>query len=125
MAWIGSKRPGPEPPPARILLLPGWQDSGPAHWQSRWEALHGFQRVQQADWEWPRRGDWMARLEDVLIAADRPAVLVAHSLGCLLIAAWAAVSPWSSGNWCPPNQTSSTLSTGSHPLPGDARAHPQ
>lgn len=76
----------------RVLVLPGWQDSGPSHWQSRWEALHGYQRVQQDDWLWPRRGDWMARLEEVLLDAPGPAVLVAHSLGCHLVAAWAAHS---------------------------------
>ena len=76
----------------RVLLLPGWQDSGPNHWQSRWEALHGHQRVQQDDWLWPRRGDWMARLDEVLQGDATPAVLVAHSLGCHLVAAWAAHS---------------------------------
>jgi uncharacterized protein len=76
----------------RVLILPGWLDSGPGHWQSCWERLHGFTRVEQADWTWPRRGDWMARLEDVLLADNRPAVLVAHSLGCHLVAAWAAHS---------------------------------
>ena len=76
----------------RVLLLPGWLNSGPGHWQSRWEALHGATRVEQADWEWPRRGDWMARLDEVLLAEDRPAVLVAHSLGCQLVAAWSAHS---------------------------------
>lgn len=76
----------------RILLLPGWQNSGAAHWQSRWEALHGDRRVEQSDWDWPRRGDWMARLEDVLLEDEAPAVLVAHSLGCHLVAAWAAHS---------------------------------
>jgi len=76
----------------RVLVLPGWLDSGPAHWQSRWEGLYGFQRVAQADWLWPRRGDWMARLEDVLRDDERPALLVAHSLGCHLVAAWAAHS---------------------------------
>jgi predicted alpha/beta hydrolase family esterase len=76
----------------RILLLPGWQDSGPDHWQGRWAALHGDARVEQADWTWPRRGDWMARLDEVLLADARPAVLVAHSLGCQLVAAWASHS---------------------------------
>jgi predicted alpha/beta hydrolase family esterase len=76
----------------RILLLPGWLDSGFGHWQSRWEALHGDQRVTQDDWVWPKRGDWMARLEEVLLGSDTPAVLVAHSLGCQLVAAWAAHS---------------------------------
>ena len=84
-------------PPERVLLLPGWQDSGAAHWQSRWEALHGFRRVQQDDWLWPRRGDWLARLDEVLLEDETPAVLVAHSLGCQMVAAWAAHSrhtPW-------------------------------
>lgn len=76
----------------RVLLLPGWQDSGADHWQSRWERLHGYERVQQADWNWPRRGDWMARLEEVVLDDERPALLVAHSLGCQLVAAWAAHS---------------------------------
>jgi predicted alpha/beta hydrolase family esterase len=76
----------------RILLLPGWLDSDPAHWQSRWEALHGDRRVVQSDWLWPRRGDWMARLEEVLLESDGSALLVAHSLGCQLVAAWAAHS---------------------------------
>ena len=76
----------------RVLLLPGWLDSGPAHWQSRWEAQHGDTRVVQSDWLWPKRGDWMARLEEVLLEDDRPALLAAHSLGCQLVAAWAAHS---------------------------------
>ena len=76
----------------RILLLPGWQNSGTGHWQTQWEKLPGFERVQQDDWWWPRRGDWMIRLEETLLADARPAVLVAHSLGCHLVAAWAAHS---------------------------------
>lgn len=78
--------------PHHVLILPGWQNSGPAHWQSRWEALHGYQRVDQHDWMSPQRGDWMARLEDVVLATDGPVALVAHSLGCLLVAAWAGHS---------------------------------
>jgi predicted alpha/beta hydrolase family esterase len=76
----------------RVLLLPGWLDSGPGHWQTLWEQQHGDRRVEQADWQWPRRGDWMARLEEVLLEDDRPALLAAHSLGCHLVAAWAAHS---------------------------------
>ena len=79
--------------PLRVLL-PGWQDSGPSHWQSRWEAMHGDERVVQADWDWPLRGDWMARLDEVIADGppDVPVVLVAHSLGCQLVPAWAAHS---------------------------------
>lgn len=75
-----------------VFLLPGWQNSDELHWQSRWEAVHGFERIDQHDWMQPLRGDWIARLEDVLLAQSQPAVLAAHSLGCMLVAAWAAHS---------------------------------
>jgi predicted alpha/beta hydrolase family esterase len=76
----------------QVLFLPGWQNSGPGHWQSHWEQQHGFARVQQADWMKPLRGDWMVQLEEAVLAAPAPVVLVAHSLGCILTAAWAAHS---------------------------------
>ena len=81
--------------PENVLILPGWQNSGPDHWQSRWEALYGYRRVDQHDWMTPKRGDWIARLEDVILSIDEgrgPVLLVAHSLGCILTAAWAQVS---------------------------------
>ena len=92
---IPSLQAAPDVTSLRCLTLPGWQDSGPAHWQTRWEALHGMRRVEQADWQWPRRGDWTARLDEVVLAdaeSRMPIVLVAHSLGCHLVAAWAAHS---------------------------------
>ncbi|MBE7367587.1 RBBP9/YdeN family alpha/beta hydrolase [Ramlibacter pallidus] len=78
--------------PRNVLLLPGWENSGPRHWQSLWEARFGYRRVEQHDWMKPLRGDWVARLEDVVLTCEEPAVLVAHSLGCMLVAAWAAHS---------------------------------
>ena len=75
--------------PSNVLVLPGWQGSGPQHWQSLWEQRFGYLRVEQHDWDRPLRGDWCARLEEVLLTRDEPAVLVAHSLGCILAAAWA------------------------------------
>jgi len=75
-----------------ILVLPGWQGSDALHWQSRWEAVYGDRRVEQHDWMRPLRGDWSARLEEEVLAAASPVVLVAHSLGCILVAAWAAHS---------------------------------
>lgn len=78
---------------ARVLTVPGWHGSGVEHWQSRWEALYGYRRVEQHDWARPLRGDWNARLEDEILAGQgAPVVLVAHSLGCALVAAWAAHS---------------------------------
>ena len=75
--------------PVTVLTLPGWQGSGPLHWQSRWEALHAARRVEQHDWWTPRRGDWMARLDEVLVDLSGPVCLAAHSLACVLVAAWA------------------------------------
>jgi len=83
-------------PEMRVLLLPGWQNSGFEHWQSRWQRRYGYTRVEQHDWLRPLRGDWLARLEDVLLTPEPgrsgPVLLVAHSLGCLAVANWAAHS---------------------------------
>lgn len=75
-----------------MLLLPGWQDSGDGHWQTLWEGYFGDTRVQQHDWLTPRRGDWMAQLEEAVLAQPGTVLLAAHSLGCHLVAAWAAHS---------------------------------
>jgi serine hydrolase len=72
--------------PAPVLIVPGWGDSGPEHWQSLWEKANpSFQRVVQRDWLYPVRAEWVATLEAAIRAAGRPVVLVAHSLGCLAI----------------------------------------
>jgi len=75
-----------------VLLLPGWQGSGPGHWQMHWAREQGYAVVEQNDWLHPLRGDWLARLDETVIDASGPVVLVAHSLGCILVSAWAAVS---------------------------------
>ncbi|MDB5849821.1 MAG: alpha/beta hydrolase [Rhodoferax sp.] len=77
---------------SKVLTLPGWLNSGPGHWQTRWEAAFGDERVEQHDWLQPLRGDWIARLEEVLLQQPAPVLLAAHSLGCHLVAAWAAHS---------------------------------
>jgi serine hydrolase len=75
---------------APVLILPGLYNSGPEHWQSRWEGRHPeFHRVLQADWERPRCADWVDRL-DHAIGATPDAVLVAHSSSCALVAHWVA-----------------------------------
>ena len=79
----------------KVLVLPGWQGSGPGHWQTRWVQSHGYTVVEQDDWLRPRRGDWLARLDEVVIdtaGTGADIVLAAHSLGCIQVAAWAAVS---------------------------------
>ncbi|MFG3223670.1 RBBP9/YdeN family alpha/beta hydrolase [Kitasatospora sp. NPDC048194] len=79
------------------LILPGYQNSGPGHWQSRWEAAEpeAFRRVEQADWDHPELTDWVARVDAAVAgaAAEGPVVLVAHSLGCVTVARWVAGAP--------------------------------
>lgn len=82
----------PDSAPVHVLLLPGWLGSSAGHWQQRWQSLHGDTLVEQDDWQSPRRGDWIARLEDVILSRPGPVALVGHSLGCHLAAAWAVSS---------------------------------
>ncbi len=67
---------------ADILIIPGYTNSGPDHWQTRWQArLSTARRVEQAEWSKPVREDWVANVIGAIKEADRPVVLVAHSLG--------------------------------------------
>lgn len=67
---------------AALLIVPGWQGSEPDHWQSRWErSLSSARRVEQADWNRPDVQDWPRRLAAAVEAAEKPVVVVAHSLG--------------------------------------------
>ncbi len=67
---------------ADILIVPGYTNSGADHWQSRWEAkLSTARRVEQAEWSKPVREDWTQAVADAVNEAERPVVLVAHSLG--------------------------------------------
>ncbi|MGW4894941.1 RBBP9/YdeN family alpha/beta hydrolase [Kitasatospora sp. NPDC004240] len=79
------------------LVLPGYQSSGPEHWQSVWEASDpsAFRRVEQEDWDHPEPGPWVAALDAAVAraAGAGPVVLVAHSLGCATVACWAAGAP--------------------------------
>lgn len=75
----------------RYLILPGWQGSGPDHWQTHWQRLiPNAQRVEQANWQHPQRSDWVAELERSVASEPTPVVLIAHSLGCITVAHWAA-----------------------------------
>lgn len=74
-----------------VLVLPGYMDSGPGHWQTRWEAAHaGFTRVQMPDWMHPDCEAWCAALEAAVQRAPAGVRFAAHSLGCLTVAHWAA-----------------------------------
>lgn len=74
-----------------VLILPGYGNSGPQHWQTLWEQSHpGFVRVQQRDWDHPVCNDWVVAIEDAVKRAGPEVVLVTHSLACLAVAHWAA-----------------------------------
>jgi predicted alpha/beta hydrolase family esterase len=67
---------------ADILIVPGYTNSGPDHWQSRWQArLSTARRVEQAEWTKPVREDWTANVARAVNEAERPVVVIAHSLG--------------------------------------------
>jgi hypothetical protein len=70
-----------------IIIVPGWRDSGPGHWQTLWaERLPQARRVVQDDWHTPTRSAWVARLEETVFEQPGAVVIVAHSLGCITTA---------------------------------------
>lgn len=79
--------------PASVLILPGLGNSGPAHWQTQWQLEHGYQRVEQANWDQPKLSDWLANLHAAVTAARGGVVFVAHSLACSLVAHYAKTNP--------------------------------
>ena len=67
---------------ADILFVPGYTNSGPDHWQTRWQSkLSTARRVEQAEWSKPVREDWTSAMSNAVNEAERPVVIVAHSLG--------------------------------------------
>jgi predicted alpha/beta hydrolase family esterase len=78
----------------RYLIVPGWHGSPAEHWQSHWQrTLPNSARVEQADWLAPQREDWVAMLNEAIAADGGPTILIAHSLGCVTVAHWAAQAP--------------------------------
>ena len=76
-----------------VLTVAGLWNSGPLHWQTHWEAKYpSWHRVIQRDWETPRCAEWVETLTQAIAKCPRPPVLAAHSLGCALVAHWAALS---------------------------------
>lgn len=74
-----------------VLVLPGWPASALDPWPLAWASQPGYLCVSQHDWQRPLRGDWLIRLEEAVLAAPQ-VVVVAHDLGCIQLAAWAAHS---------------------------------
>lgn len=74
-----------------ILIVPGYRGSGANHWQSHLERrLDAARRVEMPGWNEPRRDAWVAALDRAVARCRRAPVIVAHSLGCIAVAHWAA-----------------------------------
>lgn len=72
-----------------LLTVPGIDNSGPRHWQTRWEReLEDCHRVELGMWSRPHRNTWVNRLNAAITDAGRPVILIAHSLGCHAVAWW-------------------------------------
>lgn len=70
-----------------FIIVPGWRDSGPGHWQTLWaQQLVGAHRVVQDDWITPTREAWVGSLARQILAVPGPVVVAAHSLGCIATA---------------------------------------
>lgn len=70
-----------------IVLVPGYGNTPDAHWQRRWQAkMPNARMVEQKNWFKPERKTWQNKLLSDVKSAERPVVLVGHSLGCILIA---------------------------------------
>ncbi|MBO0130306.1 alpha/beta hydrolase [Agrobacterium burrii] len=68
------------------LIVPGLNGSDEGHWQRHWLFDDPqAQLVDQENWDCPILEDWLDRLE-VALASTESAYIVAHSLGCLLVA---------------------------------------
>lgn len=68
------------------LILPGWQGSGPEHWQAHWlDLIDKTVLVRQRDWHHPDLDDWLEAAVEAIEQHPNP-ILVGHSLGAILIA---------------------------------------
>jgi uncharacterized protein len=74
----------------RVLIVPGLNGSGPEHWQSKWEALDTrCTRVELPNWDAPQLASWLGALTQAVESQTDSVLLVAHSLGSVLVAHWA------------------------------------
>ena len=80
-----------EPVQPTILTVPGLGGSGPSHWQTLWERSRpDTVRAELGMWNTPHRNAWVTKLDQAIRAAQAAVILAAHSLGCVLVAWWAA-----------------------------------
>lgn len=74
-----------------VVIVPGIGNSGPGHWQTLWQRRDPrMRRLQPDSFAQPQLHDWLRALDRCVQQCATPPLLVAHSLGCLLVAHWAA-----------------------------------
>ena len=114
----------------RFIIVPGLDGSDHNHWQSSWESdwLPNATRITPASWTNPDRDDWTAAIDAAIALTEEPAVLIAHSLGCLAVAHWLTKvgSPNVRGAFlvAPPDQLAPTFPGGLLPTFTNLRATP-
>jgi predicted alpha/beta hydrolase family esterase len=75
---------------ASVFIVPGLGNSGPEHWQSRWEKEFGFARIMQEEWDNPVCSVWADKIQEAVSCYPlQNIVLVGHSSACNAIAYWA------------------------------------
>ncbi|RMQ47420.1 hypothetical protein ALQ04_03887 [Pseudomonas cichorii] len=76
-----------------VLIVPGINNSDAHHWQTRWQARHpDWKRLAARNWDQVDCDDWVQTIEQHIHELGPDTVIVAHSLGCLAVAHWAARS---------------------------------
>jgi hypothetical protein len=74
-----------------ILLVPGYSGGGPKHWMRVWHAQNPtWARMEMSDWLSTSPVEWESALQRALAPLPAPVVVIAHSLGCITIARYAA-----------------------------------
>lgn len=77
-----------------VIVVPGYEDSDPDHWQSRWcRANPAYRRITGLDWFAPERRSWVRALGAAVRSVDGPVVVAAHSLGAVTVACMGTDAP--------------------------------
>lgn len=78
----------------QLIIVPGMGGSDEAHWQTHWEGSEPDAiRLKPESWTRPSLINWLEALDTCVAEAAAPPILVAHSLGYLLVAHWSKARP--------------------------------
>jgi hypothetical protein len=70
------------------VFVAGIGNSGAEHWQRRWQEKLGGVWLEHADWLRPDRDAWVSDLQKAIWRIPGPQIVIAHSLGCLVLSEW-------------------------------------